>query len=58
MYPTEMYVYYGTNKWNFEVLENPPAYEPTKCSVCGAVIVLSKGGYSKFGDEHKCGKCM
>jgi hypothetical protein len=26
---TEMYVYYGTNEYNFEVLQNPPEYEPT-----------------------------
>ncbi len=28
-FETEMYVYYGTNEYNFEVLENPPEYEPT-----------------------------
>jgi len=32
---TEMYVYYGTNEYNFEKLENPPDYEPTKCQVWG-----------------------
>ena len=29
---TEMYVYYGTNEYNFEILKNPPSYEPTRCS--------------------------
>jgi len=54
---TEMYVYYGTNEYNFEKLENPPAYEPTRCSKCGAVIVLGEGGYSSRGDEYLCAKC-
>jgi hypothetical protein len=52
-----MYVYYGTNEYNFEVLENPPAYEPTKCRECGAVIVLGEGGYSHSKDGYRCGKC-
>jgi hypothetical protein len=56
-FPTEMYVHYGTNKWNFDKLENPPAYEPTKCSTCGKVIVLSKGGYSALGDQYWCSQC-
>ena len=56
-FETEIYVYYGTNEYNFEKLENPPKYEPTKCSKCGAVIVLSEGGYSTKGDEYRCGKC-
>lgn len=31
-FKTEDYVYSGTNEYNFEKLENPPAYEPTKCA--------------------------
>lgn len=54
---TEMYVYYGTNEYNFEVLTNPPAYEPTKCTDCGNVIVLSDGGYSTLGDDYWCARC-
>jgi hypothetical protein len=54
---TEMYVYYGTNEYNYDKLENPPDYEPTRCSECGAVIVLSEGGYSGLGDEIWCTKC-
>ena len=46
---TEMYVYYGTNEYNFEKLENPPEYEPTRCAQCASVIVLSEGGYSSKG---------
>jgi len=56
-FETEMYVYYGTNEYNFEKLQNPPAYEPTHCSLCGAVIVLGRGGYSMNGDEYHCGEC-
>ena len=54
---TEMYVYYGTNEYNFEVLENPPEYEPTKCIECGTVIVLAEGGYSSTHEGCRCGEC-
>jgi len=54
---TEMYVYFGTNEYNFEKLTNPPTYEPTKCSKCGKVIVLSEEGYSMKGSEYWCEKC-
>lgn len=53
----EMYVEYGTNEYNFEKLPNPPEYEPTKCSKCGAVIVLGDGGYSISGGKYRCPKC-
>ncbi len=53
----EMYVWYGTNEFNFEKLANPPKYEPTFCSKCGAVIVLSEGGYCSKGGEYICGRC-
>jgi hypothetical protein len=56
-FETEMYVYYGTNEFNFEVLENPPEYEPTKCSDCGAIIVLGDGGYAVSGSDYWCGRC-
>ena len=55
---TEMYVYFGTNEYNFEKLANPPTYEPTKCSVCGKVIVLSEEGYSISGGAYRCEMCM
>lgn len=54
---TEMYVYYATNEYNFEVLENPPQYKPTHCASCGAVIILADGGYSSARDGYLCGKC-
>lgn len=56
-FETEMYVYYGTNEYNFEVLPNPPAYEPTRCADCGKVIVLADGGYLESGDRYYCGRC-
>lgn len=56
-FETEMYVYYGTNEYNFEKLENPPEYEPTKCSKCGNVISLSEDGYSVRGQDYFCEKC-
>jgi hypothetical protein len=53
----EMYVYYGTNEYNFEVLKNPPSYEPTHCTQCGVVIVLSEGGYSDSAEGTFCMRC-
>ena len=56
-FETEMYVSYGTNEYNFEKLENPPAYAPTRCSICGRVIVLSEDGFSVMGGEYRCERC-
>src|SRR3954467_15303277 len=30
-FATELYVWFATNEYNFEVLDNPPQYEPTVC---------------------------
>ncbi len=54
---TEMYVWYGTNVFNFEKLKNPPAYEPTHCKTCQRVILLGEEGYSQSGDEYLCEEC-
>jgi len=54
---TEMYVYYGTNEYNFEVLEDPPSYEPTRCSKCSRIIRLAEEGYSVLGSEYTCSDC-
>lgn len=54
---TEMYVWYGTNEYNFEKLKNPPKYEPTKCSKCSSIIKLSDGGYSRKGEDFWCENC-
>jgi hypothetical protein len=56
-FETEIYVWYGTNEYNFEKLENPPAFEPTKCSTCGKVIRLGTDGYSQLGDQKCCSAC-
>jgi hypothetical protein len=56
-FEAEIYVEYGTNDYNFEVLENPPAFEPTTCDGCGRVIVLSDGGYSTGPDGYLCETC-
>jgi DNA-directed RNA polymerase subunit RPC12/RpoP len=56
-FETEMYVYYGTNEFNFQKLENPPTYLPTKCARCGAVISLGYDGYSTLGGEYRCEEC-
>ncbi len=56
-FPTELYVYYGTNEYNFEKLADPPAFEPTRCARCGAVIKLGQSSYSRKGDEYFCGDC-
>lgn len=54
---TEMYVYFGTNEYNFEKLEIIPEYQPTKCHKCGAVIILSEEGYSYSQGGYFCEKC-
>ena len=53
----EMYVYYGTNEYNFSVLADPPAFLPTLCAECGERIVLGVGGYSRLGDNYFCAAC-
>ncbi len=57
-YPTELYVYHGTNEFNFEKLANPPAYEPTCCAHCGKVIKLGEGGYSVKSGKYTCIDCI
>jgi hypothetical protein len=56
-FETEIYVYYGTNEYNFEKLENPPDYEPTRCSKCNTIINLSEDTYSMKGGGYFCTKC-
>jgi len=56
-FETEMYVYYGTNEYNFTKLVDPPSFEPTLCSKCGRRIVLGEGGYSQLGDKYTCMDC-
>lgn len=56
-FQTEMYVYYGTNDYNFEKLEDPPSYDPTRCGACGKVIKLAKDGYSQGPGGILCNAC-
>ena len=52
-----MYVWYGTNEYNFEKLKNPPHYEPTRCDRCGTVIKLGTDGYSIGPRGKLCEQC-
>jgi hypothetical protein len=56
-FETEMYVWYGTNEYNFEKLTNVPTFEPTRCGKCKNVIHLADGGYSRNADGYFCGRC-
>jgi hypothetical protein len=56
-FPTEIYVWYGTNEYNFEVLENPPEFAPTHCDQCGVVIKLGTDGYSQGPRGTLCERC-
>jgi hypothetical protein len=56
-FETEMYVWYGTNEYNFEKLPNPPSFEPTRCAECGHVIRLGEDGYSMQADKYYCEPC-
>ena len=53
----EMYVWYGTNEYNWETLPNPPSYEPTLCAKCGRVIRLAEEGYRIDKDGYTCENC-
>ncbi|MBI4652971.1 hypothetical protein HY750_01845 [Candidatus Kuenenbacteria bacterium] len=57
-FETEMYVYYGTNEYNFEKLKNPPKYKPTRCSKCNSIINLGEDGYSMQGENYYCYNCI
>lgn len=52
-----MYVWYGTNEYNFENLENLPAFEPTHCGDCGRVIHLGTDGYMLSAGKYYCEVC-
>jgi hypothetical protein len=57
-FETEIYVYYGTNEYNFVKLENAPAFEPTLCSTCGERLNLGEGGYAWRGEgKYACMTC-
>lgn len=52
-----MYVWYGTNEYNFVKLENPPSYEPTRCKKCNAVIKLGVDAYTRSSEGYSCESC-
>ncbi len=56
-FETEMYVWYGTNEFNFEKLENPPAFEPTHCADCNRIIHLGTDGYMMAEGKYFCERC-
>ena len=56
-YETEMYVWYGTNEFNFEKLPNPPKYKPTLCASCGKAIRLGAEGFSVRSGKYYCARC-
>jgi hypothetical protein len=56
-FETEMYVWYGTNEYNFEKLKKPPKYEPTRCAKCKRVIRLAEDGYSMKAGGYYCMRC-
>lgn len=56
-FEAEMYVYYGTNEYNFEKLQNTPSYEPTRCAKCRTVISLGEDGYSMKAGQYFCVNC-
>jgi hypothetical protein len=57
-FETEMYVWYGTNEYNFEKLEKPPSFKPTLCASCQSRIKLGEGGYMiKPGGDYLCDSC-
>lgn len=53
----EDYVWSATNEYNFVKLENPPAYEPTRCAKCNAIIKLAEEPHSIKGGSYYCAKC-
>ena len=54
----EMYVWYGTNEYNFETLENPPKFESTYCAKCKKKLCLPDGGYSILCGVYRCDNCQ
>ncbi|HAV63115.1 MAG TPA: hypothetical protein DCY13_12215 [Verrucomicrobiales bacterium] len=56
-FETELYVWYGTNEYNFEILADPPAFEPARCDGCQKVIKLGTDGYSTGPRGRLCEAC-
>jgi DNA-directed RNA polymerase subunit RPC12/RpoP len=56
-FKTEIFVWYGTNEYNFEKLENPPEFERTFCAGCGRVISLVDDAYMAADYRYWCETC-
>lgn len=58
-FKTELYVYFGTNEYNFDKLTDVPAFEPTLCTGCGERIRLGTDGYTVKPDgTYWCVSCV
>lgn len=53
----EMYVWYGTNEYNFEKLENSPRFPRTHYAGCDKIIRLPDDGFSSLKDIYVCDEC-
>ena len=58
LWEKEDYVWYATNEYNFEKLENPPEYEPTRCSGCNKILdLINEVVISGSNKKKYCLKC-
>jgi hypothetical protein len=55
---TEMYVWCGTNEFNFEKLTKIPSFKPTKCSKCKKIIRLGQETVGYMQGKHVCENCF
>jgi hypothetical protein len=55
---TEMYVWLGTNDYNFEKLPNPPSFKPTRCSKCKKIIKLGEESVGYIKGKPVCENCF
>ena len=56
-FQTEIYVWHGTNEYNFEKLKDPPKFKPTRCAKCKKIIRLGEDGYSMKARKYYCMEC-
>jgi len=56
-FETEIFVWYGTNEYNFEKLTNPPSFEPTRCAKCNRIISLAGESYVNGPEGYFCQEC-
>lgn len=55
---TELYVWYGTNEFNFEKLQKIPDFKPKYCKNCYRIIKLGKEPYSVSKNDYVCFHCL